>query len=422
MDLYDLGINLISFVLESGMQISFSCGFAGKQLRIKQVLVYFTIMFTVLPLSLCGFQAFAMCLSFAALYGINRLLLENSRTTSFAASIIGLYIPQISFGVFASLEALVCPFFAGKIRLTQAVVAISIFLALLLCGLCFRHILHDFQHADNSCIHVLILHCVFFCASELYLLRTAYSKCILMPPHITEIGKQLALLTLQLIGIPALFGAFKVYRRACEAEMVQNALYTMKQANNLQRKYTAQANARYERTRSFRHDVKNHLAVLGGLIQMGDLVKAQDYLSSLGLISNELSFSIHTGVPVIDILLCGKLGSAQSEGINTEVSLSLSQVCNRIDPVDLCVIFANALDNAITACREVAEKPYINISGEPQGDFYLFSFTNSCAPGPEPHFGTGLYNIRAVTNKYGGALSVQKRCDHFQLNILLNIP
>ena len=56
------------------------------------------------------------------------------------------------------------------------------------------------------------------------------------------------------------------------------------------------------------------------------------------------------------------------------------------------MIFANALDNAIAACRSAAGERSIRITGRQQGDFYLLAFENTCLEGPLPPAGTGLAN------------------------------
>ena len=89
--------------------------------------------------------------------------------------------------------------------------------------------------------------------------------------------------------------------------------------------------------------------------------------------------------------------------------------------MDLCVIFANALDNAIAACRSAAGKRSIRITGRQQGDFYLLAFENTCLEGPLPPAGTGLANIRAAAEKYRGAVLAEKEGGRFTLNVLLNV-
>ena len=53
---------------------------------------------------------------------------------------------------------------------------------------------------------------------------------------------------------------------------------------------------------------------------------------------------------MVDILLGEKMGIAQAGGIHVEASVILPRACG-IDDFDLCIVFANALDNAINACQ-----------------------------------------------------------------------
>ena len=175
--------------------------------------------------------------------------------------------------------------------------------------------------------------------------------------------------------------------------------------------------ARYEQTKSFRHDIKNHLSVLDGLLKSGKLEEGRGYLKRLETVSEALSFPYQTGNPVVDILLGEKLGLAKE--IAAEVSLVLPKPCG-IDDFDLCVLFANALDNAIAACRALEGAKALRISGKRQGDFYLLAFENTCSEEPLPQAGTGLSNIKAVAEKYHGAVLTEKNGRQYYLSVLMN--
>ena len=51
----------------------------------------------------------------------------------------------------------------------------------------------------------------------------------------------------------------------------------------------------------------------------------------------------------------------------------------------------------------------------------MLTFENTCSDEPLPPVGTGLSNIRAVAEKYHGAVLTEKTGKRFSLNILLNI-
>ena len=51
----------------------------------------------------------------------------------------------------------------------------------------------------------------------------------------------------------------------------------------------------------------------------------------------------------------------------------------------------------------------------------MLTFENTCSGEPLPPEGTGLSNIRAVAEKYHGAMLTEKDEQRFSLNVLLNI-
>ena len=130
-------------------------------------------------------------------------------------------------------------------------------------------------------------------------------------------------------------------------------MQSLSQAVQAQKIYIAEAQTRYKQTQAFRHDIKNHLSVLSALLNNNKLEESKAYLQKLKTVSTMLSFPCQTGNSVVDILLGEKLKMAKADGIAVEVSLLLPDTCG-IDDFDLCVIFANALDNAISACQSAA--------------------------------------------------------------------
>ena len=87
----------------------------------------------------------------------------------------------------------------------------------------------------------------------------------------------------------------------------------------------------------------------------------------------------------------------------------------------LCIIFANALDNALKACQSITGTKSISITGKQQGDFYMLEFHNTCSENSLPHMGIGLSNIKSVAEKYHGAMLIETHDKKFSLNVLLNI-
>ena len=159
--------------------------------------------------------------------------------------------------------------------------------------------------------------------------------------------------------------------------------------------------------------------MLSGLLKTGDTEQAEKYLEKLDIMTKDLTFEHHTGNTIVDILLADKLDAARTEGI--AVSTAISDLTQPgLDDTDLCIIFANAVDNAIAACIQSPASKYIRIVGERQGSFYRLEFENSCDNEPMPAYGTGLSNITAVTEHYGGSIETDKSGGVYCLNIILN--
>ncbi len=359
-----------------------------------------------------------MTAALLALYGMGRLALRNRPAQSCAAAVLAVYVCQLSAGMVDSLESIAAPR-APKGWPLYALVSLAALVAPALCVLCYALVLRLLSlEEDTPYLGLLPLPGLFFFAVELYILETAYGGAPTVPE---AMGKHLALLALQALGLGALLCTLYAYRRACRGVRAQAALDSLAQSAQAQRTYITEAQTRYEKTRAFRHDLRNHLSVLDGLLATGQMEEARRYLQRLEAASSELSPPCRTGDPVVDVLLAEKLELAESRGISAEASLRLPED-RAVDSFDLCVIFANALDNALRACEALEGETYIRIRGQRQGDFYRLEFENSCADGespPEP--GTGLANIRAAAEKYGGAMRFEQAEGRFRLGVLLNI-
>ena len=354
-----------------------------------------------------------------ALYGLSRYGMRNQRSVSWLAAVLSYYVSQLSFGIINSVEAALFPRFIGSPLFYPLFLAAQL-LFFVLCAGCYYAVLKLLAWTEDSqtpYIGLLLFPGLFFFAAELYILQTAYS---FFAPTISleEVGRHSTLLLLQVMGLAALLCTLYAYRQLCRGFLAQAELRSLTQAAHTQKVYITEAQARYEQTRSFRHDIKNHLSVLAGLLRGGKLEEGREYLKKLETVSEALSFPYQTGNPVVDILLGEKLGLAKE--IEAEVSLVLPKPCG-IDDFDLCVLFANALDNAIAACRANDGAKAIRISGKQQGDFYMLTFENTCSDGPLPPAGTGLSNIKAVAEKYHGALLTEKNGRQYYLSVLLNI-
>ena len=421
MDYFSLFLDGICLLGQGVMHLLFVRRLTGKKEKLRHFAAYILLLTALqliaVRLSLSGTLSIAA--GVLELYAVSRFWMGNQPSVSWLAAVLAFYVSQLSFGIINSVEAALFPRFIGSPLLyLLLIVAQALFFGLCIC--CYHAVLKLLTWTEDSqtpYIGLLLFPGLFFFASELYILQTAYS---FFAPTISleEVGRHSTLLLLQVMGLAALLCTLYAYRQLCRGFQAQAELQSLTQAAHEQKVYIAEAQARYGQTKSFRHDIKNHLSVLDGLLKRGKLEEGREYLKKLEAVSEALSFPYQTGNPVVDILLGEKLGLAKE--IAAEVSLVLPKPCG-IDDFDLCVLFANALDNAIAACRANDGAKAIRISGKQQGDFYMLTFENTCSSEPLPPAGTGLSNIKAVAERYHGALMTEKNGRQFYLSVLLNI-
>ncbi len=231
------------------------------------------------------------------------------------------------------------------------------------------------------------------------------------------------MLVMYFLGLASLFCILFSYKKLQQNFRLSNKISLLEQQEHSLNQYVEEAKARYDRTTSFRHDIRNHIAVVKKLLQCGKLEEAVSYMEDLDDMAEKMSFPCSTNNPVVDILVGNKLGIAKGMGIDVDCSLLLPYPCGLRD-IDICIVLSNALDNAIQAVKslDAGTEKYIRVSGRIQGDFLMMEIENSFHGKRAFKKGTGLLNINAVAEKYGGAMSIETQENVFVLHVLLIIP
>ena len=230
-------------------------------------------------------------------------------------------------------------------------------------------------------------------------------------------------LFVQVLGAVSLFCIMLAYKKLADSfKRDKEAALLEQQAHSLGQ-YVKEARLRYEKTKSFRHDIKNHITVVKELLQNQKTEAALQYVEGMENLTADLSFPVSTNHPVLDILLGNKLGIAKENQIEVRCSLEVPYPCG-ISDIDFCIILGNALDNAISACSRIdkGKQKYIHMTGKVQGDFLLMEIENSYSGRRMIRSGTGLTNIRAAVGKYHGAVGIRTEGEKFMLSILVIIP
>ena len=228
------------------------------------------------------------------------------------------------------------------------------------------------------------------------------------------------LLAMHLLGLLSLFCILFSYKKLQQNFRLSTEISLLEQEEHSLNRYVEEAKTRYDETKSFRHDIRNHIAVVKNLLQSGKLEEAVSYMEDMDDMAEKMSFPCSTNNPVVDILVGNKLGIAKSMGIDVDCSLLLPYPCSLRD-IDICIILSNALDNAIQAVKrlDAGMEKYIQVSGRIKGDFLMMEVENSFHGKGAFKKGTGLSNVKKVAEKYGGAMSIETQENKFVLHVLL---
>ncbi len=193
--------------------------------------------------------------------------------------------------------------------------------------------------------------------------------------------------------------------------------------------YYTQLSRSYLEIRRFKHDYKNMQIGLKKLLSDNKTKEALAMLATMDeQPDNHIRFN--TGNSIVDALLSDKLKAAEENHI--VIVFEGTVPVNAVENVDLCVIFGNALDNAMEACEKIHSPSEIHILSKCSGSFALIEISNPVSEKVEIHnilpettkpdsdiHGFGLYSIQQVIKKYDGTIKCECDDSVFRLSIEL---
>ncbi len=416
------------------VEMSFQCYFLVKILK-KKLWLPFYFLFAVCAVIINEFLPTGTIMGFMALVLLlmvcGALVCHADVKSSLLYAALTTEIMLLCYGITQSLTSLAVPFLPAAFH---DIVGIAFMLtsqaaALLLTGICYYVVYRYF--ADYSTAEMQQMFLVFIPVLMIFIMSRYVNKMQFDFQYVIGTDKEIfeylfshwQLLAMHLLGLASLFCILFFFKKLQQNFRLSTELSLLEQEEHSLNQYVEEAKARYDRTKSFRHDVRNHIAVVKDLLRNGKLEDAVSYMEDLDDMAEKMSFPVSTNNPVVDILAGNKLGIAKSMGISVDCSLLLPYPCGLRD-IDICIVLSNALDNAIQACKslDAGIEKQIHVSGHVQGDFLMLETRNSFCGKSVFKKGTGLSNVKKVAEKYDGAMSIETQENVFILHVLLVIP
>ena len=179
--------------------------------------------------------------------------------------------------------------------------------------------------------------------------------------------------------------------------------------------------------RRLRHDLRNHLTAVRGLLEQGDEQGAIGYLDQIAgspalrgtrrLCENEAANAV----------LTAKAEAMEREGVAADFAVSLPRDLPVAD-MDLCALLGNALDNALEGTRDAGERR-ITVRCKADKGLFMLRVENTLGGAVQPDLATtkadkaahgfGIPGMREIAERYGGTLDAGAREGAFELVVCL---
>lgn len=341
--------------------------------------------------------------------------------TALAHAFLILEIMQLSWGISDSVTSLLFPLlfsagpYAGALLLQFCNGMLTLVMALAGYLSVYRYVPEDKSETDR-CFFLILAPLLLIFLISWHIIQNLYGNTVSLSPATYHIR----LLVIQFLAVISIFCILYAWKGMVHSLRQEAGLRLLEQQNLFLQQYVEEARSHERETRALHHDMRNHLTVLKGFLEQGDYEKADAYIGDLHIALGGTDFPFRTGRAVVDILLKTKLAEAQRRDIRIDCTLQLPPSC-RISDMDLCILLANALDNALHGCegaKDGAEK-VLRISSRLQGDFLLLHVENGFDGNPDYDRSTGLENIRRIAEKYAGRMEITTCGQIFCLHVLL---
>ncbi len=244
----------------------------------------------------------------------------------------------------------------------------------------------------------------------------------------------LALSVLLFAGEASLVASWQKNRQYMEHERV--AIAERIQAESLKRRLE-EVQESTERLRSFRHDLRNHISVLHGLLNEGAAEEAEAYLQRMEKNAGVYEKRYDTGIILLDVILNDKAAVSDRLGIVFTAFVEIKRLPD-VMQYDAAVLLGNLADNAIHgAAMQNNDTPFVSVRISERNGFLFMEIKNSfhgrleidpgvCLPvadtNDEDGHGLGIPNSLAICERYYGTLVFSQDGNSVTVDAMMQYP
>ena len=206
------------------------------------------------------------------------------------------------------------------------------------------------------------------------------------------------------------------------------------QAEKIKTEYYQTLLEQQERTRKLVHDINNHFQMVEGYLREKNIDEAVSYLARM-----KESLPAGTGRKfcsdsAVNALLNSRYTRLLEMHADVHFNIDIGNMTG-IEPMDLCTLFGNILDNAIEALEQVGEeRRTVKLQARCEKGLFTVSAVNSKVNGiveQDGHIltgkdekdvhGYGIENIKEITCRYGGKMEISYTEDEFSILVYMQV-
>lgn len=132
-----------------------------------------------------------------------------------------------------------------------------------------------------------------------------------------------------------------------------------------------------EQARRLNHDVRHYFHALNDMLNQKKYAEMKMYLQEVIDVTSKREHDIYCSNITVNGLLQYYVGLARNEQIQCKVTAKCDEELN-VTPADLTVLFGNAMENAINACKKCPKDPWIEVQIAMIGGSLVVQISNSC--------------------------------------------
>ena len=185
-----------------------------------------------------------------------------------------------------------------------------------------------------------------------------------------------------------------------------------------------------EQTAAHRHDMRHHLAMIGGYLKTGDAEKAMAYIEAAEYGISQITPERYCANVAVNLILSSFEKRGKQVGVDLSVEANVPESLP-ISEMELSALLSNGIENAVTAAAQYGgeERKTVRINCQMHKGHLLIFISNPYEGGiimrdglpqsHQPEHGFGVKSIKMIADLHGGFCSFEAEDALFTLKVVL---